>query len=273
MYIRRLVIFLCCSAGLIGHHKNIIAASSLKTSALVRHLIAAADVYVPPNADQPGQPVTISVHLTATGIQREHALQSDLVVLLGFLDLNWRDSRLTWDPLQHHNISVVHLPADRVWLPDITLYNSAFINSYDPRSRAVFPEERQLVSVHSDGTVTWIPRVTFPLSCNTTQNTAADEVHCAIKLASWMYDGSLVDFVTDFDYISHRSDYSDLYSQRVTRYRIVASSAVRNVRYYTCCPEPYPSVDMTFTARRAAASQLRLAWAALRLSFLLIIMR
>ncbi|XP_055352205.1 acetylcholine receptor subunit alpha-type acr-16-like isoform X2 [Paramacrobiotus metropolitanus] len=203
MYVNSLI-FLCCSAGLIGHHNNIIAASSVKTSALVRQLLAAEDVHAPPNADQPREPVVVDVSLQATGIQHDRR-ESDLVIFLGFLDLSWTNSRLTWDPLQHHNITAVRLPADRVWLPDITLYNSAFINSYDTRSRAVFPEEKQLVSVRSDGAVTWIPRVTFPLSCNSTRNTAGDEVHCVIKLASWMYDGWLVDFQASSGDIIHRT--------------------------------------------------------------------
>ncbi|XP_055352180.1 neuronal acetylcholine receptor subunit alpha-6-like isoform X4 [Paramacrobiotus metropolitanus] len=253
------ILFFCCSAGLICH-KNIIAASSVKTSALVRQLIAAEDVHVPPNADQPGQPVLVE------------RPESDLVIVLGFLDLNWRDSRLTWEPQEHHNITAVHLPADRVWLPDITLYNSAFINSYDTRSRAVFPGERQLVSVRSDGTVMWIPRVTFPLSCNSTRNAAGDEVHCAIKLASWTYDASQIDLRTWGD-ITHRHDYSNLYSSRDSSYRIIDSTAVRNEVSYSCCPQAYPSIDITFTARSAAVSPLRLAWAAFILNSLLIIIR
>ncbi|XP_055352219.1 acetylcholine receptor subunit alpha-type acr-16-like isoform X2 [Paramacrobiotus metropolitanus] len=228
MSINSVIILLCCSAGLIGHTNVIIAASSAKTSALVRHLIAAEDVHVPPNADQPGQPVLVEVSLQVTAIQHDSP-ELDLAMLRGFLDLNWRDSRLTWEPQEHHNITAVRLPADRVWLPDITLYNGLVdvggrtvsvhtnnrstatpglhrcplfswrlvhsLSSYGTRCRAVFPEERKLVLVQLDGRVTGVPRVTFPLSCNKTRNYySSGEVHCAVKLASWMYDGSLVEF-------------------------------------------------------------------------------
>ncbi|XP_055352181.1 neuronal acetylcholine receptor subunit alpha-2-like isoform X5 [Paramacrobiotus metropolitanus] len=248
-YLVNSLLFFCCAAGLINRNNNIIAASSVKTSALVRQLLAADDVHVPPNADQPGQPVRVNVGLQVAGVQHDRS-ESDLLILHGFLDLRWENSRLAWDPLQHHNITAVRLPADRVWVPDMTLYNSAFINSYDTRSRAVFPGERQLVSVRSDGTVMWIPRVTFPLSCNSTRNAAGDEVHCAIKL-----------------------DYSNLYSSRDSSYRIIDSTAVRNEVSYSCCPQAYPSIDITFTARSAAVSPLRLAWAAFILNSLLIIIR
>ncbi|XP_055352176.1 neuronal acetylcholine receptor subunit alpha-2-like isoform X1 [Paramacrobiotus metropolitanus] len=270
-YLVNSLLFFCCAAGLINRNNNIIAASSVKTSALVRQLLAADDVHVPPNADQPGQPVRVNVGLQVAGVQHDRS-ESDLLILHGFLDLRWENSRLAWDPLQHHNITAVRLPADRVWVPDMTLYNSAFINSYDTRSRAVFPGERQLVSVRSDGTVMWIPRVTFPLSCNSTRNAAGDEVHCAIKLASWTYDASQIDLRTWGD-ITHRHDYSNLYSSRDSSYRIIDSTAVRNEVSYSCCPQAYPSIDITFTARSAAVSPLRLAWAAFILNSLLIIIR
>ncbi|XP_055352209.1 acetylcholine receptor subunit beta-like isoform X2 [Paramacrobiotus metropolitanus] len=242
MYVNSVIIFLCCSAGLIGRN-NIIAASSVKTSALVRQLLAADDVHVPPNADQAGQPVNVSLSLTATGVQHDRP-DSDLVTLLGFLNLEWTNSRLTWDPLQHHNITLVHLPADRVWLPDMTLYNS-----YNACKR-VFPEERELLGVRPDGTVSWSPYVSFPLTCSRTQNAAGEaEVHCAVKLA-----------------------YS--YAYRLgSRYHITGSTVVRRVLYYPSGPEAYPYIEMTFTATRAAASQLRLAWVAFILSFPLTIMR
>ncbi|XP_055352182.1 acetylcholine receptor subunit alpha-type acr-16-like isoform X6 [Paramacrobiotus metropolitanus] len=183
-YLVNSLLFFCCAAGLINRNNNIIAASSVKTSALVRQLLAADDVHVPPNADQPGQPVRVNVGLQVAGVQHDRS-ESDLLILHGFLDLRWENSRLAWDPLQHHNITAVRLPADRVWVPDMTLYNS-----YDARS-GVLPADRTLVLVYASGNVLWIPRVAFPLSCNTTQNTAGDKVHCAIKLASWMYDASL----------------------------------------------------------------------------------
>ncbi|XP_055352208.1 neuronal acetylcholine receptor subunit beta-4-like isoform X1 [Paramacrobiotus metropolitanus] len=280
MYVNSVIIFLCCSAGLIGRN-NIIAASSVKTSALVRQLLAADDVHVPPNADQAGQPVNVSLSLTATGVQHDRP-DSDLVTLLGFLNLEWTNSRLTWDPLQHHNITLVHLPADRVWLPDMTLYNS-----YNACKR-VFPEERELLGVRPDGTVSWSPYVSFPLTCSRTQNAAGEaEVHCAVKLASWLYDSSVIDVIvvpsssvigtTGSVHMFLQNEaalntYS--YAYRLgSRYHITGSTVVRRVLYYPSGPEAYPYIEMTFTATRAAASQLRLAWVAFILSFPLTIMR
>ncbi|XP_055352207.1 acetylcholine receptor subunit alpha-like [Paramacrobiotus metropolitanus] len=251
MYIHSLI-FLCCSAGLIFHNGNIIAASSEKTSALVRQLIAADDIHVPPNADQPGQPVTVTVSLSAAGIQHDRR-QPDVVILHGTLELQWKNSRLTWEPQQHNNITLVQLPVEHVWLPDITLYNRASASassSCDDARSQVYPANRRMLSVHSEGSVTWIAPVSFPLSCNNT--VGGGEVHCAIKLASWTYHGLLIDLKAGSDKIQ-AIDYVDS-SPLGSNYRITNSTVVRNVVFYACCPELFPSIDMTFTAKRAAAS-------------------
>lgn len=44
-----------------------------------------------------------------------------LTLLLGFQ--GWTDSRLQWDAEDFGNISVLRLPADMVWRPEIVLEN------------------------------------------------------------------------------------------------------------------------------------------------------
>ena len=35
----------------------------------------------------------------------------------------WTDYRLIWDPAKHEGIELIRVPATRMWLPDIVLYN------------------------------------------------------------------------------------------------------------------------------------------------------
>ena len=44
-----------------------------------------------------------------------------------WLRLSWEDMYLTWDANEFDNITFLHVPSERLWLPDIVLYN----NSYD----------------------------------------------------------------------------------------------------------------------------------------------
>jgi len=35
----------------------------------------------------------------------------------------WTDMRMTWDPDDFNNLNVLRIPANKLWLPDIVLYN------------------------------------------------------------------------------------------------------------------------------------------------------
>ena len=37
----------------------------------------------------------------------------------------WEDYRLSWRPGEYGNLTVMHIPAELIWLPDIILYNNA----------------------------------------------------------------------------------------------------------------------------------------------------
>ncbi len=40
-----------------------------------------------------------------------------------WLDQEWHDELLTWDPSEFGGITRVRIPCDKIWLPDIVLYN------------------------------------------------------------------------------------------------------------------------------------------------------
>lgn len=35
----------------------------------------------------------------------------------------WYDLKLSWDPVEYGNVSVMYIPSELIWLPDIVLYN------------------------------------------------------------------------------------------------------------------------------------------------------
>ena len=35
----------------------------------------------------------------------------------------WIDPKLRWEPAKYGNVSVIRIPYDSIWLPDIVLYN------------------------------------------------------------------------------------------------------------------------------------------------------
>ncbi|XP_066507103.1 5-hydroxytryptamine receptor 3A-like [Hoplias malabaricus] len=96
----------------------------------------------------------------------------------------WRDERLRWDSSQYGGVHKVTVPANRIWLPDIILYETANVDE-DPQSRSV--------SVTNDG---WVelqqPRLLesscplnlyhFPLDQQTCNLTFLSQSHTAMEV-------------------------------------------------------------------------------------------
>uniref|UniRef100_F1LE31 Neuronal acetylcholine receptor subunit alpha-2 n=1 Tax=Ascaris suum TaxID=6253 RepID=F1LE31_ASCSU len=42
-----------------------------------------------------------------------------------WLEIQWTDSKLAWNPEDWGGIKKIHIPSDQIWIPDILLYNNA----------------------------------------------------------------------------------------------------------------------------------------------------
>ncbi|KAH9502550.1 Neuronal acetylcholine receptor subunit alpha-9 [Bulinus truncatus] len=153
----------------------------------------------------------------------------------------WNDILLTWDPAAHDNIRSVMIPSDKIWLPDILLYNFA-----DDRLK----EQRDaLCIVQQTGNIQWMPQAILRSSCSIdTKYFPFDVQTCWLKFGSWTYNGEKlnVEFVAQ-----HAFDLNDYVVSN--EWDITDNSAVRNVRYYTCCPEPFPDLTFRLTIKRRTA--------------------
>lgn len=52
-------------------------------------------------------------------------LMLQILTTRGFLAILWTDSRLAWNPEDYDGITKLQVPADQIWIPDITLLNAA----------------------------------------------------------------------------------------------------------------------------------------------------
>ncbi|KAK3785420.1 hypothetical protein RRG08_045174 [Elysia crispata] len=147
----------------------------------------------------------------------------------------WTDVLLQWDPTQHNNITTVRVPSNNIWLPDILLYNFA-----DDRLNE---QRNALAVVDYSGNILWMPQAILRSSCTfNTKYFPFDVQSCWLKFGSWTYNGNKlnIEFVDQ-----HSFDLSDYVTSN--EWDIIENKAVRNVKYYTCCPDPYP--DLTFSLR------------------------
>ncbi|EJW75595.1 hypothetical protein WUBG_13499, partial [Wuchereria bancrofti] len=154
-----------------------------------------------------------------------------------WLDQEWKDELLVWDPKKFGGIKSVRVPCDLIWLPDIVLYNNA--------------DDYAIGSMHSrailfyDGTVFWPPPTQLRSTCKTDVTYFPfDSQHCAIKFGSWTYHGLQVD-------ITNRSVNVDLSNYVESgEFDLVRVFQKRRVVKYTCCLEPYPDVTFYIHIRR-----------------------
>ncbi|BFZ18006.1 hypothetical protein BsWGS_21044 [Bradybaena similaris] len=157
-------------------------------------------------------------------------------------EYSWQDVLLRWDKTQYENISDVRIPSDQIWLPDILLYNFA-----DDRLRE---QRNALVVVQSDGTVLWMPQAILRSSCAfDTLYFPLDEQICILKFGSWTYNG----FRLDIDFKSNRKMFEMGSYIKNHEWEIIENSGHKNIKKYTCCPEPYPDLKFVLRLRRRVA--------------------
>lgn len=162
--------------------------------------------------------------------------------------IGWQDDFLTWDPSIWGGVSELHIPVSKIWTPDLALFNSESGYSLLTGFVPTLPNE---AIVYSTGSVIFIPQLNLRSICNATQPKGAhqspfakDLKKCALKFGSWTYSGKYLD-------VQVTSDKPDLtqYTENPC-WKIAASSVVRQVLKYDCCPEPYVSIQMNLDLQR-----------------------
>jgi len=204
-------------------------------SNLLKYLMRDYDREVRPVYDA-HQTMVVKVGITLTQIfdmdEKNQVLTTNI-----WLDQEWKDELLTWNPDDFHAIKKFLVPCDKLWLPDIVLYNSA-----DDYSEQYF---RSLASVDYEGNVFWPPPTKFRSTCPVdVKYFPFDDQTCNLKLSSWMYDGTKLN-------VTNLTSNIDLENYVPNgEWELLEARLVRTEQYYPCCDEPYPSMTVTIRIRR-----------------------
>ncbi|VDI07844.1 neuronal acetylcholine receptor subunit alpha-10-like [Mytilus galloprovincialis] len=181
-------------------------------------------------------PVVVRLGITLTQLFDVDE-RNQVLVLNIWLDQEWKDEKLLWDPADYNGLELLRIPCTKLWRPDIILYNSA--NDYTNKYM------ESLAMVGHDGNVFWPPIVKFRSTCqmDITYFPFDDQI-CKLKMGSWLYDGFQVD-------VTNRSVDIDL-SNYVENgeWKLIDTKAIRNVVVYPCCPTPFPDVTFHIHIRR-----------------------
>ncbi|XP_034968079.2 neuronal acetylcholine receptor subunit beta-4 [Zootoca vivipara] len=105
-----------------------------------------------------------------------------------WLNQEWTDYRLAWEPSEYEGINKLRIPAKKVWLPDIVLYNNAD-GTYEV---SVYTN----VIVKNNGSMLWLPPAIYKSACKIeVKHFPFDQQNCTLKFRSWTYDHTEIDMI------------------------------------------------------------------------------
>ncbi|CAF1335472.1 unnamed protein product [Adineta steineri] len=180
------------------------------------------------------KPVPVKLGLTLTQIF-DMIEKNQILITNVWLDQEWSDEFLKWNPDDFNGIYRLNLPSKLIWLPDIVLYNNAdeFSNSNTMQANAM---------ISHTGSVFWPIPTRLKSTCQVDVTYFPyDEQECKLKFGSWTYNGFQVS-------IEQRTVAIDLKNYvRNGEWDLLNTSYQVNIVHYPCCPEPFP--DITFYVR------------------------
>ncbi|XP_013406818.1 acetylcholine receptor subunit beta-like 1 isoform X6 [Lingula anatina] len=104
-----------------------------------------------------------------------------------WLQTVWYDYQLVWDPADYGGISSIRVPMDKVWTPDIVLFNNA-----DGNYQVSYKSN---VVIYYDGTLLHVPPAIYKSTCHMdVQYFPFDEQDCPMTLGSWTFSGEQLGF-------------------------------------------------------------------------------
>ncbi|OUC49499.1 putative acetylcholine receptor subunit alpha-type unc-38 [Trichinella nativa] len=175
-----------------------------------------------------------------------------------WLKQEWIDNKLIWDPQQYGGLSVLYVPAEMIWLPDIVLYNNAASNyNITITTKA---------TLHYTGLVRWEPPAIYKSMCSiNVEWFPFDEQTCHLKFGSWSYTEAQIDlqhmdeaieFVLELDerddtwknitVVWNGIDLSDYYPS--VEWDILSIPAKRHGKHYNSCCASFDRdfIDITY---------------------------
>uniref|UniRef100_A0A4W3JLE5 Cholinergic receptor, nicotinic, alpha 6 n=1 Tax=Callorhinchus milii TaxID=7868 RepID=A0A4W3JLE5_CALMI len=149
----------------------------------------------------------------------------------------WNDYKLRWNPVDFDGIEQIRVPSDKIWKPDIVLYNNA-VGDFQV-------EDKTKALLKYDGTVTWIPPAIFKSSCPMDITYFPfDYQNCSMKFGSWSYDKAKIDLII----IGSKVNLKDFWESG--EWEIIDAPGYKHDIKYNCCEEIYTDITYSFYIRR-----------------------
>ncbi|CAO2634978.1 Neuronal acetylcholine receptor subunit alpha-3 [Lemmus lemmus] len=194
----------------------------------------------------------ISIHLELLVSQLISVNEREQIMTTNiWLKQEWTDYRLAWNSSYYEGVNILRIPAKRVWLPDIVLYNNA-----DGTYEVSFYAN---VIVRSNGSIQWLPPAIYKSACKIeVKHFPFDQQNCTLKFRSWTYDHTEIDMVLksptavmddftpsgEWDIVA-LPDYWES-----GEWAIIKAPGYKHEIKYNCCEEIYQDITYSLYIRR-----------------------
>uniref|UniRef100_A0A1I8A9A1 Neur_chan_LBD domain-containing protein n=1 Tax=Steinernema glaseri TaxID=37863 RepID=A0A1I8A9A1_9BILA len=207
-------------------------------------------------AASPHEAITIKLKMRLSQIIDVHEIDQIMTCSV-WLKQVWMDRKLSWDPFNYGGVSVLYVPYEMIWVPDIVLYNNAASNYNITISTKA--------TLHYTGEVTWEPPAIFKSMCQIDVRWFPfDEQQCHLKFGSWTYSENLLNLELldgDVRYEGEMNEYGEMDNITIVddgidlsdyypsvEWDIMSRVAKRRSKNYpSCCPGSGNYVDIMET--------------------------
>ncbi|KAH9508742.1 Neuronal acetylcholine receptor subunit alpha-6 [Bulinus truncatus] len=167
-----------------------------------------------------------------------------------FIVQMWNDPRLKWNVSEFGGVRNVRLPASKLWVPDLVLYNVA--HRSPPQSLY-----EETVTVTSDGSIVWVPMLTLHSTCPMDLRDFPYDIQtCNLVFGSWMHTSwemnvTFISRKTEMDVVLNEEDSSYLVHPH-PQWELVNNKAQAklSLKKYECCPQPFTLITITVQLQR-----------------------
>ncbi|XP_077173375.1 neuronal acetylcholine receptor subunit alpha-3 [Paroedura picta] len=149
----------------------------------------------------------------------------------------WNDYKLKWNPEDYGGVRFIRVPSQKIWKPDIVLYNNAVGDfQVDDKTKAI---------LNYTGNVTWMPPAIFKSSCKIDVTYFPfDYQNCTMKFGSWSYDKAEIDLVL----VGSTMNLKDYWESG--EWAIINAPGYKHDIKYNCCEAVYTDVTYSLHIRR-----------------------
>ncbi|KAJ8411006.1 hypothetical protein AAFF_G00180410 [Aldrovandia affinis] len=209
--------------------------SSKGEDRLFRRLFRKYNQFIRP-VENVSDPVTVEFEVSISQLVKVDEVNQIMETNLWLRHI-WNDYKLKWAPTDFDGIEFIRVPSNKIWRPDIVLYNNA-VGDF-------LVEDKTKALLKFDGTVTWVPPAIFKSSCPMDITYFPfDYQNCSMKFGSWTYDKAKIDLVL----IGSKVNLKDFWESG--EWEIIDAPGYKHDIKYNCCEEIYPDITYSFYIRR-----------------------